>query len=417
VTQVPLDRSYRALFAVPSLGRVLLGMQIARIAQTMVSVAIVLFTLTAYGSPALAGLVTFASLFPGLLVSPVAGALLDRHGRARLIVLDYLVALAALILIGVLALTGHLPPWLLVLIAAVSSLTGILSHTGLRSLFPIIVPSHLWERVNAVDSNGYVVATIIGPPLAAGLVAVIGGPVTLIAIGLAFGVAALVMRGAPDPRTEVATAGSLWRDAWAGVGYTWRNPTLRGLGFGVSVLNLSSGMVTIVVPLIILRELDLGEAAVGWIFAISGLTGMVSAFASGRIDTRGREWRMIVWPMLATAPVTALLLPGTGSLAFVALSMSLSGLLVGPLDIAMFTIRQRRTDPAWMGRAFAISMAFNFMGFPIGAALAGVLAAVSLDLAIVFGTVACLVGALFAAALIPRAEPDQVGLRAVERAT
>ena len=177
MTQVPLDRSYRALFAVPSLGRVLLGMQIARIAQTMVSVAIVLFTLTAYGSPALAGLVTFASLFPGLLVSPVAGALLDRHGRARLIVLDYLVALAALILIGVLALTGHLPPWLLVLIAAVSSLTGILSHTGLRSLFPIIVPSHLWERVNAVDSNGYVVATIIGPPLAAGLVAVIGGPV------------------------------------------------------------------------------------------------------------------------------------------------------------------------------------------------------------------------------------------------
>ena len=51
----------------------------------MVSIAIVLFTLTEYGSPALAGLVTLASILPGLLVAPIAGALLDRHGRMRLV--------------------------------------------------------------------------------------------------------------------------------------------------------------------------------------------------------------------------------------------------------------------------------------------------------------------------------------------
>jgi hypothetical protein len=38
------------------------------------------------------------------------------------------------------------------------------------------------------------------------------------------------------------------------------------------------------------------------------------------------------------------------------------------MDIALFTMRQRRTDPAWIGRAFAVSMALNFVGFPIGAA-------------------------------------------------
>ncbi len=410
MNEATLDRSYRALLSVPRLGRVLLAMQIARIAQTMVGVALVLFTLTTYHSPALAGVVTFASVFPGLLVSPVAGALLDRHGRTRLIVLDYLVALTAMLAIGGLALAGRLPPWLLVLIAALASLTGILSHTGLRSLFPIIVPSHLWERVNAVDSNGYVVATIIGPPLAAGLVAVLGGPWALIVIGSAFGVAALVMRGAPDPRTATASTGNLWRDAWDGLVYTWRNPTLRGLGFSISVLNLAGGMMTIVVPLIVLDHLGLGEAAVGWVFAISGLTGMAAAFMSGRIDTRGREWAMLVWPMLAFAPAVALLL-GMDSLALVALSMALTGLLNGPLDVAMFTVRQRRTDTAWMGRAFAVSMAFNFMGFPIGAALAGVLAAFSITLAVLFGVGAALLAALLAAVLIPREEAVGVALR------
>ena len=70
----PLDRSYRALLRVPTLGRVLVSMQIARVAQSMVGVAIVLFTLDRFGSPAFAGLVTFASIFPGLLIAPVAGA-------------------------------------------------------------------------------------------------------------------------------------------------------------------------------------------------------------------------------------------------------------------------------------------------------------------------------------------------------
>src|SRR5213594_613561 len=173
----PLDRSYRALLKVPAIVPLLLGMQIARIGQSMVSVTIVLFALTSYRSPALAGLATFFGIFPGLVVSPIAGALLDRHGRVRLVVLDYLVALGSLTLIGILALTGALPAWLLMVIAAIASLTTPLSATGLRSLFPIIVPSHLWERVNAIDSTGYVIASIVGPPVAAGLVALWGGAV------------------------------------------------------------------------------------------------------------------------------------------------------------------------------------------------------------------------------------------------
>ena len=75
-------------------------MILSRIAQSMVSIAIVLFTLTEYESPALAGIVTLASILPGLLVAPIAGALLDRHGRMRLVTLDYLVAMAAMALIA-----------------------------------------------------------------------------------------------------------------------------------------------------------------------------------------------------------------------------------------------------------------------------------------------------------------------------
>ncbi len=406
------DRSYRALLRVPTIRRILLAMQVARVAQSMVGVAIVLFTLDRYGSPAFAGLVTFASIFPGLLISPLAGALLDRHGRIRLVLLDYVVALVAMAVIGVLAIVDALPGPILVVIAIVSSLTSILSHVGLRSLFPILVPEPLWERVNAVDSNGYVVATIIGPPLAAGMVALFGGPVALIVIGLAFGVAAAVLFGVPDPPSPTVSTGRLLSDAWAGVVYTWRNRTLRGLGFAVTFGNLAHGMTTIVLPLIVLERLGLSEAVVGLAFAASGISGMASAFLFGRMDTRGREWSLLVWPMVALVPTVALLLVAAGQasvaigLGLVVLEMLLVGLLVGPMDIALFTVRQRRTDPAWMGRAFSVSMAFNFLGVPVGAAVAGLLADGSLELAIVvLGIGGAAASALAAAVLVPRNDP------------
>src|SRR4029079_6853042 len=285
------------LLQVPGLGRLILSMQLSRIGQAMVGVALVLFTLNEYHSPALTGAVRSASVLPGIIVAPIAGVLLDRHGRTRLVILAYLVALLALVAlraaarghplavaglfaraaIGALALAHALSVPVLFAITIVSSLTSILSQTGLRSLFPLLVPERLWERGHGIDSNGYIVAAIIGPPLAAGLVSIVGGPATLILIGLLFGVAAVAMLGSPDPDTRTATSGSLLLDAWHGIQYTWRNPPLRGLGFSISLLNLSGGMVTIVVPLIILERLRAGEVAVGLVFAVSGVSGMIAA--------------------------------------------------------------------------------------------------------------------------------------------
>ena len=416
----PPDRSYRALLRVPTLGRVLVSMQIARIAQSMVGVALVLFTLDEFGSPAFAGLVTFASVFPGLLISPIAGALLDRHGRIRLVVLDYVVALVAMSVIGLLALADLLPAPLLVLIAIVGSLTSILSHVGLRSLFPILVPEPLWERVNAVDSNGYVAATIVGPPIAAVLVAVVGGPAALIAIGVAFGIAGVVLVRVPEPVAPTASTGRVLADAIDGLRYTWRNRTLRGLGFAITLGNLAHGMTGIVIPLIVIQRFALSEAVVGLVFAVSGIAGMASALAFGRMDTRGREWAMLVWPMVALVPVIGLLLVATGAasvpvgLAVLFVEMALVGILIGPMDIALFTVRQRRTDPAWMGRAFAVSMAFNYVGMPVGAVLAGLLADRSIETAIVvLGIGGSILSALAAAVLVPRTEPVGVPSRPV----
>jgi predicted MFS family arabinose efflux permease len=378
-------------------------MQVSRIAQSMVSIVVILFALQRYNSPQLAGLVAFASIAPGMVISPIAGALLDRHGRIRLIILDYVVAAVALFLVAGLSLAGNLPAPLLLAITALASLTGPLSGSGLRSLFPLLVPEPLWERVNAVDSNGWVLATVVGAPFGAVAAQILGFETALMVIAAGYVVAAVVIFGAPDPRTDVASTGSLFLDAWQGLVYTWRNRTLRSLAISLSVMNLSGGMIEIVVPLLILRRLGMGQDMVGYMFGLSGAFGVLSAFLSGRIRTEGRERRMILLPATLFIGTSAILLWPAGLLP-IALSMALWGLFNGPLDIAMFTLRQRTTDQAWMGRAFTVSMNLNFSGFPVGAALAGVLVGFSIEAAIVFGVVANITAALLGYWLIPRSD-------------
>jgi predicted MFS family arabinose efflux permease len=131
-----------------------------------------------------------------------------------------------------------------------------------------------------------------------------------------------------------------------------------------------------------------------------GGAGLASALVAGRMSSLGRERQMIVGAILIGALATAML-PFANSLVVVAVAIVLLGLATGPFDIGLFTLRQRRTDSAWFGRAFAVSMSLNSLGNPIGSALAGPLIGWSLNAALWAAAAACLIAALFPLLLIP----------------
>jgi MFS family permease len=352
-------------------------MLLARTASTMVQLVLVLFALERFHSPGVAGAVTFLALAPGLLVSPIGGALLDRHGRVKLMVLDYIVAAISLALIVALGATDLLSVVPLLAIVTVSSLTFPLSQTGVRTLFPLLVPRPLWERANAIDSNGYVVSSILGPAVAGVLVATVGSLWALALTSAMYLVAAAVTLGVRDPLGSVPH-GRLLSDAWAGLVYVARHPSLRGLALSVSTNNIANGLFYIGLPVLVLTRLGGGPAEVGQLFALSGVTAAVSVLFVGRIGTEGRERELLAGAMLliAVGYVALLLAP---NLIVVAIVMLLIGIATGPFDVVLFTMRQRRTDPAWLGRAFAVSMSLNFIGFPVGSAIGGATASISLE--------------------------------------
>jgi predicted MFS family arabinose efflux permease len=361
---------------------------------------LVLFVLERYHSPQLAGITAFLAILPGLLLAPVAGALLDRYGRAPLVVADYLIAALAAGLIAGLSVAHALTPPVLLTIVTFASLTNPLSVAGARSLFPTLVPRTMWERANALDSSGHVIASLAAAPLAGTLFGLIGGEWALAAAGAMFLAAAIVMVRLPEPARGRPADGSVLLNAWRGLNYVVRNPTLRGLAATISTLNLGSGVLLIALPVLVLDRLHSGPATVGFLWGAMGAGGLIAALVAGRFSTLGRERQMILAAILINAAALAVL-PFAGSVAVVAVAVVVLGAANGPLDIALFTLRQRRTDPAWFGRAFAVSMSLNYAGSPIGSAFGGPLVAWSLDAAIWFAVIISLVAALFPMVWVP----------------
>jgi predicted MFS family arabinose efflux permease len=366
----------------------------------MVSVALILFVLGRYHSPQLAGATAFFAILPGLLVSPLAGALLDRRGRAKFVVLDYMIAAFSIGLIALLSALHTLPPPLLLTIVGLASLTNPLSSAGARSLFPILVPRNLWERANALDSSGHVFASLVGAPLAGAFVGWLGGEWALTAAAVVFVLAAVVMLRLPDPATASASHGPVLRNAWLGLRYVVRNPTLRGLALTLSTYNMSFGILEIALPVLVLSRLHMGPATVGFMWGGLGAAGLVSALVAGRLASRGKERQMMFGAILVSA-VAMSTLPFATSWIVVAVAVAMVGAGNGPFDIGLFTLRQRRTDPAWFGRAFAVSMSVNYIGTPVGSALAGPLIGWTLNAALWTAVLLALVAAIFAIRAIP----------------
>ena len=97
---------------------------------------------------------------------------------------------------------------------------------------------------------------------------------------------------------------------------------------------------------------------------------------------------------LAAWPIAAEF--GFGGLA---VGLMLAGVVSGPIDVALLTLRQRRTDPRQLGRVLSISMSLNLAGFPLGAAAAGMLITTSLSATFVLAGLASCVAAAAAAAI------------------
>jgi len=393
----PTAPSYRALLHIDHLRSLLLAALLARLADRMLGLVLVLYVLQRFHSPLLAGSVGFATLAPGLAVSPLAGALLDRAGPAWGIAADMAVSACCILALATLAAAGNDSGASVLCLAALYSLTNPLSAAGVRTLLPNLVPHAARSKANALDTTIHAVVDVSGPAFAGALIGFAGAVpalLTIAALYAAAGASLLPSLRARPPQPRPWRPG-LVSDAVAGVAQVVRHPSLRPLAIGYAAYNMGWGILLVAVP-VFLRATGGGAHAdllVGALWAASGVAAAMGALLVGRYAAPGRERPLMMAGMVATAvsiwPIGAQFgLPGLTT------GLVLVGLSAGPVDVSVLTLRQHRTDPAWLGRVMAVSMSLNLSGAPIGLALGGALLSWSVQAAFVAAALLCAAGAL-----------------------
>jgi MFS family permease len=259
-------------------------------------VALPLLVLDASGSVAKMGAVTAVAGISSVLSGIVAGHIVDRRDRRRILIGCDLSRAAALFLVPVVWITGP-NLWLVVVVAIIAAAMTMVFQVAYVTAVASLVPSEQLIRANGRLEATYALASTVGPLLGGLLVAQVGADWAVGADGLTFLVSAGALtlvrfRAAAAvhlPREPIGASGadrSPRSDLLVGLRFLWSRDVLRWLTALLGGLTF----VTMGAPDLIIfhlrHDLEAGAGTVGLVLAAAGVGSVVAALLTPTLRYR-----------------------------------------------------------------------------------------------------------------------------------
>jgi predicted MFS family arabinose efflux permease len=321
-------------------------------------------------------LMLLASNLPRVLLSPVAGALVDRWDRRWVMILSDGASGLGTIVIALAFFTDSMSLGVLIVVGAVSSAFQSFQWPAYQASTTLLVPKARYSQASGMVSMAEALGQLVAPFLGGVLIAV-GGVATLLvvdAVTFTFAIGTLLIVRFPKPpvsRVGEDSDGSLWQESLFGFRYLWHRHGLFALLLFFAGVNLSFGFIS---PIFVAYMLSFTSPGTMGTLLSLGATGMLvgSIVASAWKGTSRR-----VLGIIASSVVLGVMLMviGVSTWAVSVVAALWLGMFVVPLSQAMSqSIWLAKVEPDVQGRVFAVrSMIAQGTG-PIALALAGPLA-------------------------------------------
>ena len=325
------------------------------------------------------GLLNAANVAAFLVVGLPAGAWIDRMRKRHVMIWADGVRAVALATVPLLWLTGTLQIWHLIVVALVMGVATVFFDVSYQSIVPSLVRSRQIAEANGKLQSSYELANIAGPGIGGWLIGVLTAPLAIFVTVFTYlgSLVALLFTRDHEVRRPVEDHRPIRTEIAEGLRWVFGNRLLRRIVATTAFSNLFSTISYTLLPIYLLRVLELSPAQMGVIFSLGAVGGLVGAIATPRIVKRFGEARTVPISAIgfSLAPVllpVATLVPQIAFPFLIAQSflMSFTVLLY---NITQVTFRQRITPPRLLGRMNA-SIRFCVWGvMPIGALVAGAL--------------------------------------------
>jgi MFS family permease len=381
-------RNFRLFFGGQSIS--LIGTWMTRVATSWL-----VYRLTK--SSLLLGTVGFAGQIPTFLLAPLAGVMVDRIDRRKVLVWTQALAMVQSLALAALTLSNRIS---ISEVVALSIFQGIINAFDMpaRQSFMIRMVEDRADLSNAIAINSSMVNTarLVGPSLAGLLIAATNEGWCFLIDGVSYiaVIASLLMMHVRHeaPQHAGATLLEQMRQGWV---YVSGSVPIRSILLLFSVVSLMGWPFMVLMPVFAAQVLHGGPHTLGFLMGAVGVGSLVSALSLVvRKSVRG---------LLRIIPIGATLF-GIGLVAFgLSRSLWLSLPLMFLTGFGMMqgltssnTILQTLVDEQMRGRVMSYyTMAFVGMA-PFGSLLAGTLAqAIGAPRTVIISGVACVLGSLW----------------------
>ncbi|MFI7539339.1 amino acid adenylation domain-containing protein [Streptosporangium sp. NPDC049376] len=153
---------------------VALGQLVSLTGSALTEFAVPIWIYTVTGSLVHFGLIALLALVPGICVAPLAGAVVDRHDRRRVMIAGDLCSGLAQAAMLALLLTGGLTVAPLYVLIAVVSVSATFQRLAYQASIPQLVPKRYLGHANGIVQLAIGTAQFLVPLVAVGLLAAIG---------------------------------------------------------------------------------------------------------------------------------------------------------------------------------------------------------------------------------------------------
>jgi DHA3 family macrolide efflux protein-like MFS transporter len=234
-------------------------------------------------SASVLALATTAALLPEIILSPFAGALVDRWNRKRIMIFADLFVAAATAVLALIFWAGMIQHWHIYALMFARALGGVFHWPAMQASTSMMVPDEHLARVAGVNQSLRGILSIAAPPLAALLITFVPifGILMIDIITAAIAVSVLLLIHIPQPKATIAatatTARNVLADVASGIRYLRAWPGLILLMGMACVINFVAYPTFTLMPLLVTRHFQGGA----WHFsAIESVIG-VGVIAGG----------------------------------------------------------------------------------------------------------------------------------------
>ncbi len=378
---------------------------------TSLAASILVFRLT--GSAASVGLMLMASAAPTILVGLLAGVVVDRYDRKRIMVIADLVRAVLVLLIPFLIPLNM--AWLYILVALSAAVTQFFDPAH-EAVLPEIATDEELAAANSLMAISSFGATAIGFA-ASGLIAASRSIEWACYINArCYAFSALMIWLARIPALAVTAESGL-----AAIGHNLREgartlmgtPILRSLFLVFAIIFVSFGLSNTLLLPFALKVLGATEFEYGIQEAATSIGFVVGSLWIARVSDRLREGQWISLGLIGMGLVAI----GYASMRAVAPAIAIiaiSGLLNAPLSIARSLVIQRNTPREMRGRVNSAFFVCRDLLFLVGMAAAGLADVFSIPLLYLASALMTLGAGLWALVIPGLGQPAAEWKRALE---